>query len=188
MQELSPDSASTSAPAGIPPRRGFLKAAAAASIGALAGAREDADGTVSWLGDARAQTGAPPQPWWPSRWGAADEAGASNLITPEKVLDAVKWIRDGKIYRIGRVYEAGMPIFGGRSSRCAFPSAPTGGPFGENKLVYNDEFLATEIGQVGTQFDGLGHIGLQLGKDGDKARDALLQRRHGAGDQRRLRA
>jgi hypothetical protein len=47
------------------------------------------------------------------------------------------------------------------------PSAPTGGPFGENKLVYNDEYLATEIGQTGTQFDGLGHIGVQMGNPGD---------------------
>ena len=27
---------------------------------------------------------------------------------------------------------------------------------------------ASEIGQTGTQFDGLGHIGIQMGKDGDK--------------------
>ena len=174
MQDLRPDSAptlpsATPAPATMPRRRGFLKAAAVASIGALAGAREDAGGALTWLGDAHAQTGSPPKPWWPSRWGAADEAGASNLITPDKVLDAVKWIRDGRIYRIGRIYEAGMPTFGGRSFSLRIPSAPTGGPFGENKLVYNDEYLATEIGQVGTQFDGLGHIGLQLGKDGDKS-------------------
>ena len=44
-----------------------------------------------------------------------------------------------------------------------------GGPYGQNMLVYNDEYLATEIGQTGTQFDGLGHIGIQLGKDGDKS-------------------
>src|SRR4249920_4282881 len=49
------------------------------------------------------------------------------------------------------------------------PGGPTGGPFGENKLVFNDEFVSTEIGQTGTQFDGLGHIGIQLGKDGDKS-------------------
>jgi kynurenine formamidase len=42
-------------------------------------------------------------------------------------------------------------------------------PFGDNKMVYHDEFLATEIGQTGTQFDGLGHIGIQMGKDGDKS-------------------
>src|ERR1700730_524096 len=39
--------------------------------------------------------------WWPSKWGADDQAGASNHITPAKVLDASKWIKDGKIYKLG---------------------------------------------------------------------------------------
>jgi kynurenine formamidase len=109
------------------------------------------------------------KPWWPHpRWGKDDVAGASNWITPAKVLDAAKLIKDGKIYRIGRVYEAGMPKFGERAFTMRIPGSPTGGPFGANKLIYHDEFLATEIGQTGTQFDGLGHIGIQLGKDGDK--------------------
>ncbi len=108
-------------------------------------------------------------PWWPHpKWGKDDVAGASNWITPAKVLDTVKLIKDGKIYRIGRVYESGMPKFGERAFTLRIPGGPTGGPFGANKLVYNDEFLATEIGQTGTQFDGLGHIGIQMGKDGDK--------------------
>jgi kynurenine formamidase len=107
--------------------------------------------------------------WWPHpRWGKDDMAGASNLMTPTKVLDTVKWIKDGKTYRIGRIYESGMPKFGERAFTMRIPGSPTGGPFGSNKLVYHDEFLATEIGQTGTQFDGLGHIGIQMGKDGDK--------------------
>jgi kynurenine formamidase len=115
---------------------------------------------------AQAPAGAP---FWPHpKWGKDDSAGASNWITPAKVLDAAKWIKDGKIYRIGRVYESGMPKFGERAFTLRIPGGPTGGPFGTNKLVYNDEFLATEIGQTGTQFDGLGHIGIQMGKDGDK--------------------
>ena len=28
--------------------------------------------------------------------------------------------------------------------------------------------MSTEIGQVGTQFDGLGHIGVQIGPDGER--------------------
>jgi kynurenine formamidase len=44
------------------------------------------------------------------------------------------------------------------------PGLPTGGPFGDQKLVYNDEYLATEIGQIGTQFDGPGHIGVITSK------------------------
>ena len=111
---------------------------------------------------------APAAPWWPSRWGAGDQAGASNWITPEKVLDAVKLVRDGKVYRLGRTYKAGMPLFGTRSFSLTIPGGPTGGPFGANKLVYHDEFVTGQIGQVGTQFDGFGHIGIQRGKDGDR--------------------
>lgn len=150
-------------------RRTFFKAAAlGAGVAALAGAMHGKYAMAPLIGTAHAQTGSG-APWWPSRWGKDDEAGASNWITPEKVLDAVKWIRDGKIYRIGRAYEAGMPLFGARVFALRIPGGPTGGPFGENKLVYNDEFLSTEVGQVGTQFDCLGHIGIQLGKDGDKS-------------------
>jgi kynurenine formamidase len=107
--------------------------------------------------------------WWPSRWGAADEAGASNWMTPEKVRTAVTLVKTGKTYRLGRDYEAGMPLFGARAFVLRIPSAPTGGVLGKNKIVWHDEFLATEIGQVGTQFDGLGHIGVATGEPGDKA-------------------
>jgi len=147
-------------------RRDFFRtAAAAAGVIGAAGALAGKFGTASIVSEASAQTTG--ERWWPSRWGAADEAGASNWITPEKVLDAAKWIRDGRIFRIGRVYEAGMPMFGARAFTLRIPGGPTGGPFGGNKLVYNDEFLATEVGQTGTQFDGLGHIGIQVGRDGD---------------------
>lgn len=105
--------------------------------------------------------------WWPSRWGPQDQAGASNWITPVKVLEAVKLIKTGKIYNLDRVYESGMPAFGERVWALRIPGAPTGGPFGKNRLVYHDEFVATEIGQIGTQFDGLGHIGCIVGKPGD---------------------
>lgn len=152
-------------------RRSFFKAAAVgAGVAALAGAMHGKYSMAPLVGEAQAQTPAAGggAPWWPSRWGKDDEAGASNWMTPEKVLDSVKWIKDGKVYRIGRVYEAGIPTFGARVFALRVPGGPTGGPFGENKLIYNDEFLATEIGQVGTQFDGLGHIGIQTGKDGDK--------------------
>jgi len=105
--------------------------------------------------------------WWPSKWGAQDMAGAANLMTPAKIVEAARLIKNGKVYEIGHVYEAGIPAFGARSWALRIPGTPTGGPFGNNKLVYHDEFVATEIGQIGTQFDGLGHIGCQVGKPGD---------------------
>ena len=147
-------------------RRNFLTAGlvgGAVAAGALMAGRAHAQ----QLAQAPALTD---KPWWPHpKWGKDDQAGASNYMTPAKVLDAAKWIKDGKVYRIGRVYESAMPLFGARSFALRIPGAPTGGPFGSNKMVYNDEFLCTEIGQTGTQFDGLGHIGIQMGKPGDQS-------------------
>ena len=96
--------------------------------------------------------------WWPSRWGADDQAGASNWITASKVMDAAALIQTGEIYELGRQYEQGMPLFGQRTYSLTIPGAPTGGPF-PGGLVYHDEFIVGELGQVGTQFDGLGHVG-----------------------------
>jgi kynurenine formamidase len=106
-------------------------------------------------------------PWWPHpKWGKDDQAGASNWITPAKVLDAAKLIKDGKIYRIGRVYDSTMPLYGKRTFNIRI--TPVAASYGTNKLIGHDEFVATEIGQTGTQFDGLGHIGVQMGNDGDQ--------------------
>ncbi len=153
-------------------RRGFFRTAAVGAAGAIAGAAHGKFG-LSPITPAQAQAPAAApkgsaERWWPSRWGAEDQAGATNHINPAKVLETMKWVKDGKVYKIGRDYEAGMPLFGTRAFTLRIPGGPTGGPFGENRLVYNDEYLSTEIGQVGTQFDGLGHIGIQMGKDGDK--------------------
>jgi kynurenine formamidase len=150
-----------------PARRTFFKTAGVVTA-AAAGLATGKFGLAPIVTPAEAQTATSTEKWWPSKWGADDEAGASNHITPAKVLDTIKTIKDGKIYRIGRVYEAAMPLFGARVFALRIPGSPTGGPYGSNKLVYHDEFVATEVGQTGTQFDGLGHIGLQLGEDGDK--------------------
>lgn len=136
-------------------RRDFLKTAGLGAAGMFAGGVNHGSWTV-----AAAETETPmpfltTQKWWPSKWGADDEAGSTNHCTPAKVLDTIKWIKDGKIYKLARNYEQAMPCFGKRSFMLRMPSSPTGGPFGQNKLVYNDEYLATEIGQTGTQFDAI---------------------------------
>src|SRR3546814_4390519 len=41
--------------------------------------------------------------WHPSEWGADDEIGAANRLTPEKVLEAVKLVKTGKTYPLGIV-------------------------------------------------------------------------------------
>ncbi len=102
-------------------------------------------------------------PWWPHPiWGPEDQAGGSNWITPDKILDAISLVRSGKVYELGHVYERGMPLLGQRTFAMFIPSIPAGDPSGDNKLVFNDEFLCAEIGQVGTQFDGPGHVGKRM--------------------------
>jgi hypothetical protein len=109
--------------------------------------------------------------WWPNKlWGAADEAGSTNWFTkPEVVQRALAEAKTGKTYRLGRPYSGAMPTFGERKFVLRIPGGPTGGPFGANALVYNDEFVATEIGQIGTQFDGMGHIGIAINGAADKS-------------------
>ncbi len=102
--------------------------------------------------------------WAPSEWGPDDKAGAVNRTTPALVLKAVKLVKRGKVATLGKVYQQDAPAFGSRGWRMTIPGLPTGGPFGEQELVYNDDYLATEIGQIGTQFDGPGHIGVITSK------------------------
>jgi kynurenine formamidase len=97
--------------------------------------------------------------WAPGPWGPDDKAGSVNRTTPAMVLKAVGLVKQGKTATLGKVYAGDAPAFGSRGWRMTIPGLPTGGPFGEHQLVYNDEYLATEIGQIGTQFDGPGHIG-----------------------------
>ena len=106
--------------------------------------------------------------WYPSRWGAEDQRGAANRITPAKVIEASRLITKGTVYQLGRVYEAGMPMFGSRHYSIRIPQAfrmP-----GTNDPVYHDEIISGELGQIGTQFDGLGHLGIgELFYNGNRA-------------------
>src|SRR5688572_2742935 len=108
--------------------------------------------------------------WYPSRWGAADQRGAANRLTPAKVLDAKALITKGTVYQLGRVYEMGMPLFGSRHYSLKIPYAfPMPG---KNQAIYHDELISGELGQIGTQFDGLGHVGIgELFYNGNKRSD-----------------
>ena len=121
---------------------------------------------IAWFvaSSAAAQTPAGPE-WWPSQWGPDDERGAANLVTPARVLEAASLIDEGRIYELGRRYEFGMPLFGNRHFSLTIPGLPTVNIGGENAVVYNDELVSGELGQIGTQFDGLGHVGTEI--DGD---------------------
>jgi kynurenine formamidase len=103
--------------------------------------------------------------WWPSEWGATDQRGAANRLTADRAKAAAALIQTGRIYSLGRVYEYGMPLPGKRHFSLTIPGSPTGGPTGKNQGVYHDDLFSGEIGQIGTQLDGLGHVGVRI--DGD---------------------
>jgi kynurenine formamidase len=114
--------------------------------------------TLGAVALAAASAQAQDERWYPSPWGPDDQRGAANRITPAKVIEARNLITRGEVYELGRAYEGAMPLFGTRHFSLRIPQ--TYGPLGVNRLRFHDEVVSGEIGQVGTQFDGLGHIGV----------------------------
>jgi kynurenine formamidase len=112
-----------------------------------------------------------PAQWWPSEWGAEDQLGALNRLTPAKVLEASQLIQQGIIYDMAHVFEEDMPLFdltpGARKFTLSIPGAPTWGPLGENRLAWNEDYISGHLAQDGTQFDALAHMGTVLGEPGD---------------------
>ncbi len=113
--------------------------------------------TIGWTDRPAAQGWVPPPPdkRCPSPWGADDERGAANLQTPEVVLRATKLIRDGRMYELGKVLDRSIPMSPGRTFTLNVQR--TSGPNGRNLQGGNEETVFTELGQMGTQFDGLAH-------------------------------
>src|SRR5687767_7703631 len=91
----------------------------------------------------------------PSKWGAGDERGSANHMKPEAVLRAARLIKSGEVIEIGHVLNEKMPFFGTRRfdvhTKRTFMNQPS------NRRGSNEELVVSEIGQVGTQFDGFAH-------------------------------
>src|SRR6266705_1917095 len=92
----------------------------------------------------------------PSKWGAGDERGSGNhMKNPETVLRAVRLIKTGEVIEMAYVLGPGMPFFGTRifnlHTKRTFMNT------GRNTRGSNEEVVMSEIGQVGTQFDGFAH-------------------------------
>jgi kynurenine formamidase len=91
----------------------------------------------------------------PSKWGATDERGSANHMKPQSVLNAVKLIKTGEVIEIGHVLGDKMPFFGTR--RFDVHVKRTFMNQFSNMRGSNEEIVISEIGQVGTQFDGFAH-------------------------------
>jgi kynurenine formamidase len=118
-----------------------------------------------WMGSTDASQ-AQSKRWYPHPvWGADDQAGASNWMTPDVALRAVNLVRTGEVVELGHVNQEGIPTYGNRPYQMIMPQK--GAPVGANAVVANEEYILAPIGHVGTQLDGLGHIGIGASGDGD---------------------
>jgi kynurenine formamidase len=99
--------------------------------------------------------------WHPSKWGAGDELGAANLLTPERALAAAQLVKTGKVYELGIAVTPDTPAFPPRDCKLYVvqPGQQSGATMGPGKLTYNDDILNCWVG-IGSQLDGLGHIGV----------------------------
>jgi kynurenine formamidase len=108
--------------------------------------------------------------WFPSRYGAGDQAGALNEIGPAQVLAAVRLVRTGTVYDLAHVLHADVPAFPGRTFRQYLTTSAhqvnarnnpraDGGPSGLGRNGVNwvvEQITATQ--QMGTHLDGLNHL------------------------------
>jgi kynurenine formamidase len=98
----------------------------------------------------------------PSKWGAKDERGSGNLMKPEQVLKAAKLIRTGEVIELGQVLDpATMAFFPGR--QLSILTKRTNVLPQSNRRISNEEMVIGELGQIGTQFDGFSHQGIDNG-------------------------
>jgi len=91
----------------------------------------------------------------PSKWGAADQRGSGNTMSPETVMRAARLIRTGELIELGHVLSSAMPLSAGR--RFEVDTKRTTMTPQSNRRGSNEELVIAEIGQVGTQFDGFAH-------------------------------
>ena len=95
----------------------------------------------------------------PSKWGAGDERGAANHMKPATVMRAAQLIKTGEVIELGHVLSADMPISSTRQfnvhTKRTFMNPQS------NRRGSNEELLTSEIGQVGTQFDGFAHQSIE---------------------------
>ncbi|CAM9599714.1 unnamed protein product [Chrysoparadoxa australica] len=129
--------------------------------------------------------------------GADNMAGSANRRTQRSVLKAAKLIKQGKVATLGKLYSDDIPRPPTRPYEFSIPSPatcqptsqaeatpvpngaglPTGNLGSSNAQVFNDDHLCTSIGQIGTQFDGPGHVGIRT-SEGDYYYNGVIAEEH----------
>lgn len=100
--------------------------------------------------------------WWPSKYGADDVIGAINEVTPAKVQQASKLIKQGKVYDLQLTLQPEGPAFPPRfyQFQLMYNNIHKSRWLGSNHFSWSDEVIAGNLGTF-SQVDCLGHAGIE---------------------------
>ena len=95
------------------------------------------------------------------RWGADDQIGTLNFITPEKLVSAAKLIKTGKIIDCGIPFDKNGPFPPGGwrlNPQHVFTLLPSDTASSKDGQMAADDMIIMGL-QASTQWDGLAHVG-----------------------------
>jgi kynurenine formamidase len=139
----------------------------------------------------------PPGSTW-GDWGDDDELGRINLLTPEKVLEGVREVREGKSFCLSLPldYPGGTALNQRRHPPAIAPTEDMNGKpgvfynvrmsemqdWGDPKYVdvWADDVVTLSL-QYSTQWDSLAHVGAEFDADGDGVEEAVYYNGYRAG-------
>jgi kynurenine formamidase len=99
------------------------------------------------------------------RWGAADQIGTANLVTPEAIVRAARLVRRGAVFSCALPLDDRGPVYPGRLpakhlmsvSGADYEAGARGiGSVPEGGIRFADDYLFAPL-QCSTQWDGLAH-------------------------------
>ncbi|MDX1385740.1 MAG: cyclase family protein, partial [Thermoanaerobaculia bacterium] len=97
-------------------------------------------------------------------WGADDERGAANYITPDKLVAAARLIQKGRTFSLAIPLDQTGPVFPPRipphhtmtATGADYVANPKAAPFGPSPIRFADDYIYMPL-QGSSQWDGLSH-------------------------------
>jgi hypothetical protein len=87
-----------------------------------------------------------------SKWGP-DEIVNCNYLTPQKVLEGISLIKEGRVIDLGQVYFEGVPAYPPRTYKNWLLVHGMTEPWGKEKATYMEGYIVMST-SIGTQLDG----------------------------------
>lgn len=94
------------------------------------------------------------------RWGAEDELGTLNFVTPERIAMAARLVRTGTVFDLGMPLDANCPQPGGLRVNPIRRMSVTPADFADSAdgMIAADDMVTMSL-QAATQWDSLAHLG-----------------------------